>query len=142
MTSLRTFAFAALCLPMAAMAADLTITVKDVRDASGAVFLAVYDSDATFMKPALAKFSRKVNAAKGEIRFVFHDVPAGRYAVSSYHDQNGNGKLDTNSFGMPTEGVGFSNDAPVSGGPPAFSQAAFESDGKSDKSIAFSLNYF
>ncbi len=35
----------------------------------------------------------------------FPDVAAGTYAVACFHDENGNGKLDTGMFGIPTEGA-------------------------------------
>lgn len=138
-----TFALAISLLPFAAMAAsaaDLNVTVKDVHNSSGTVYLVVYD-ESNFGKPQLAKVRQKAPAAKGDITFVVHDLPAGKYAVSSYQDENGNGKLDTNSLGVPTEGYGFSNDAQGNAGPPKFAQAAFDFDGKTGKSIAFSLNY-
>lgn len=144
MIRIRTLAamlFLLLATAAVASAADLTITVKDVRSADGSVLIAVYDSDANFMKPPQAKVRRKTNANKGEVKFVIHDLPAGKYAVSSYHDENNNGKLDTNSLGVPTEGFGFSNDAQGVAGPPKFAQAAFDFDGKKDKAISFSLNY-
>jgi uncharacterized protein (DUF2141 family) len=125
----------------AVWAADLTIAVNDVHSAAGSVFIAVYDSEAGFMKPALVKVSRKLKATKGQVKFVIADLPAGKYAVASYHDENDNGKMDKNAYGVPTEGFGFSNDAQGSGGPPKFAQAAVDFDGKTDKSIAFSLNY-
>jgi uncharacterized protein (DUF2141 family) len=124
-----------------AHAADLTITVKGVRSAEGAVFLAVYDSDKTFMKAPQAKTTRRWNASKGDLKIVIHDLPAGKYAIASYHDENGNGKLDTNALGIPEEGYGFSNDARGMFGPPNFSEAAFEFDGKTDKAIALSIQY-
>jgi uncharacterized protein (DUF2141 family) len=45
-------------------------------------------------------------------------------AISVYHDKNDNGKLDKNSFGLPTERYGFSNDPARGFGPPRFSQTA------------------
>ena len=140
MICLKTLALSSLAV-VAASAATLTVTVKDVRNTTGSVFIAVYDNDASFMKPPLAKAARKTNAKEGEVTFVLRDLPPGKYAVSSYHDENSNGKLDSNSLGVPTEGYGFSNDAQGNAGPPKFGQAAFDFDGKSDKSIAFSLNY-
>ena len=143
MIRFRMFALAVFLLPLATTAAsgaDLTVTVKGVHSSTGVVYLAVYD-ETSFGKPELAKVRQRAPAAKGDITFVIHDLPAGKYAVSSYHDENGNGKLDTNSFGMPTEGYGFCNDAQGSGGPPTFAQAAFDFDGKTAKSIAYSLNY-
>lgn len=124
-----------------AHAADLTITVKGVRSTDGAVFLAIYDSDTSFMKVPQAKATRRMNASKGDLKIVIHDLPAGNYAIASYHDENGNGKLDTNALGIPEEGYGFSNDARGTLGPPKFLEAAFEFDGKADKSIAFSMQY-
>jgi uncharacterized protein (DUF2141 family) len=124
-----------------AHAADLTVTIKNVRSSDGAVFLAVYDSEASFMKVRLAKATRQAKAAKGEIKFVVENLPPGKYAVSSYHDENGNGKLDTNALGVPTEGYGFSRDAQGTFGPPDFVHAAFNFDAKSDMSIAISFNY-
>jgi uncharacterized protein (DUF2141 family) len=34
----------------------------------------------------------------------------GVYAAFAFHDGNGNGKVDANLVGVPTEGFGFSND--------------------------------
>ena len=124
-----------------AHAADLTITVKGVRSADGAIFLAVYDSDKSFMKVPQAKTTRRIDAGKGDLKIVIHDLPAGKYAIAGYHDENGNGKLDTNALGIPEEGYGFSNDARGMLGPPTFSEAAFEFDAKTDKTIAFSIQY-
>ena len=143
MIRLPMFVLAVFLLPFATAAAsgaDLTVTVKEVHSSTGTVYLAVYD-EASFGRPEVAKVRQRAPAVKGEITFVIHSLPAGKYAVASYHDENGNGKLDMNSLGMPTEGYGFSNDAQGSGGPPTFVGAAFDFDGKTAKSIGFSLNY-
>lgn len=140
----RTTAFALILAAAGATtasAADLTVKVKDVRDDAGSVLISVYDNQDAFLKPPLAKWKQKVKAAKGGVTFVFHDVPPGSYAAASFQDVDDSGKLKTNSLGVPTEGFGFSNDAQGSGGPPKFAQAAFEFDGKADKTISFSLNY-
>ena len=52
------------------------------------------------------------------------DLPPGQYAVNAFHDENGNGELDTNLFGIPTEGYGFANDPRTTFGPPDFEDAA------------------
>jgi uncharacterized protein (DUF2141 family) len=59
----------------------------------------------------------------------FSGVAPGDYAVSVFHDENGNGKLDTNFLGMPKEGVGASNDASGHFGPPRFDDARFSYKG-------------
>jgi uncharacterized protein (DUF2141 family) len=144
MIRLSAFVFVTFLLTLstvAASAADLTITVKDVRNASGSVLIAVYDSEGSFMKPEVAKAKQKTKASPGEVEFILRDLPAGKYAVSVFHDENGNGKLDRNLFGVPKEGHGFSNDALCHAGPPKFSQAAFDFDGKTGKTITFPLHY-
>jgi uncharacterized protein (DUF2141 family) len=55
----------------------------------------------------------------------FPRVKAGTYAVAVFHDENGNGKLDTNFLGIPSEGVGVSNNATGSFGPPKWDDAKF-----------------
>jgi len=54
----------------------------------------------------------------------FADLPSGNYAIALFHDENGNGRIDTR-FGIPTEGVGFSNNPRMWFGPPSFSAAHF-----------------
>jgi len=144
MIHIYTLALAVVALPFASVvanAAELAITVKEVRNASGWVLIAVYDSDASFLKLQLAKAELKAHASKGEVKFVVHDLPPGKYAVTAFHDENDNGKLDKNWLGVPTEGYGFSNEAKGSFGPPKFDRAVFDFDGKTDKAISFSLNY-
>jgi uncharacterized protein (DUF2141 family) len=122
-------------------AADLTITVKEVRNDSGSVRIALYDSAASFLKPPLAKAARQEKASAGEVRFVLKDLPPGKYAVGSFHDETGSGKIEFGPLGIPVQGYGFSNNALGTEGPPAFAEAAFDFDGKSDKAISLSLNY-
>jgi len=104
-------------IPQAARAADLTVAVKEVRSPKGSVLIAVYDRVAAFGKRQLAKARQMAKAAQGEITVIFHDLPAGKHAVSAFHDENGNGKLDRNAPGVPSEGYGFSDDAQGSAGP-------------------------
>lgn len=131
--------FAVLVAPAAAFAGDITVTVKGVKNANGAVLGAVYD-EAGFMQQPKAKAVARVKAQAGSVVLVFHGVPAGHYAVATFHDANGNGKLDKNNLNVPIEGYGFSNDAQGAGGPPKFGQAAFSFDGAA-KALSVDLDY-
>lgn len=53
----------------------------------------------------------------------------GKYAVRYYHDENMNGKMETNLVGKPTEGYGFSNNVTGKFGPPPFEKWLFEVSG-------------
>jgi uncharacterized protein (DUF2141 family) len=130
----------ALVTPGLAFAGDLQVTVAGVQSDQGNVLGAAYDSGAAFLNFPEAKGRCKVKATPGKTVCTFHNLAAGRWAVSVFHDANDNGKLDRNSLGIPTEGYGFSNDAQGAGGPPSFDQAAFNYDGQS-KSITINLDY-
>ena len=55
----------------------------------------------------------------------FSGIQPGTYAISVFDDANSNGRLDTNFFGIPREGVGASNNARGHFGPPSFHDASF-----------------
>lgn len=44
---------------------------------------------------------------------VWKNLPAGTYGVAAIHDENSNGRLDRNVFGIPKEGFGFANNPHV-----------------------------
>lgn len=64
--------------------------------------------------------------AGGEGRCEFAAVAVGRYAISAIHDVDGNGRLDTGWFGIPTEPWAVSRDAPARFGPARFDDARFD----------------
>ena len=109
-----------------ANAAELTIDVQGIGVDQGEIQLALYDNASAWMKKAV-KFGR-APAKKGSVLLTISDIPQGEYAISMYHDENGNGKMDSNAIGIPIEPYAFSNDAMGSFGPPKFDQAKFKLD--------------
>lgn len=63
--------------------------------------------------------------ADGQKAYPILDVLPGEYALLVYYDENGNGRLDENFLGIPTEPVGFSNRYRPKG-PPSYSRASFQ----------------
>ena len=59
----------------------------------------------------------------------YPNLPPGKYALSCFHDLNGNGKLDTNWMGIPNEPYGFSNNARPQFRAPKWAEAAFDWNG-------------
>jgi uncharacterized protein (DUF2141 family) len=57
---------------------------------------------------------------------VFEGLKPGTYAVSVLHDENANGRLETNFLGIPREGAGISNNASPEFSAPRFNDAAFQ----------------
>ena len=123
----RTFALPAIVLLAAsnANAADLNITVTDIRSTQGSVGVSVVDTAAAWNGEAKGVARQKLPIQGKEVVFRLTDLPPGQYAVSVIHDENDNGKLDANFMGMPTEGYGFSNN-PVVLRKPTFEEVQFQ----------------
>ncbi len=108
-----------------AFAADLNFTVGPVRSAAGEIRLALFEREQGFRKEDQARQRLALAAKTGSVQGVFRDLPAGRYAVMAYHDENGDGELNLR-FGMfPKEGYGLSNNPKISG-PPRFKDAVID----------------
>ncbi len=105
----------------------LGISFTNIQHAKGSIYLGVYRSAWDFLKPERACLKRIVPVASaGSLDLDCSDLAPGVYAVSCFHDLNGNGKLDTNFFGIPTEPYGFSNNARPKFRAPNWEEAKFE----------------
>ena len=125
--------------PVAADGGVLEVTVTGIRSTAGHVLVAVCDK-ATFLQPT-CRYKGRAPAAIGSVVVRIAGVPPGVYAAQAYADENDNGKIDRNFVGIPTEGIGFSNDAKMSFGPPSFADAAFTL-GPAGGRIEFGLRYY
>lgn len=114
---------AALLLPLAASAADMRVTVTEGPATPSVLYISLHDSAATYAT-AQPVASQTAPMRNGVAQVVFLGLPPGRYALRAFADENGNTKLDTNMLGIPTERLGFSNDAKGTMGPPGFDAAA------------------
>ncbi len=118
------------------------VKVLNIRNSTGTVDCALFDSPDGFPIEALrsAMNAMVIKIRKTEARCDFEDIPPGTYALAVIHDENMNGKLDTNWIGIPKEGYGFSNDAKGMFGAPSFSAARFQYDGGT-LDLTISLHY-
>ena len=108
--------------------ATLTIRVTGVRNNKGRIALALFQSEAGFpgdASKAVRLQQAEIDAQTRSAQFVLEGVPYGQYAVSVFHDENMNGKLDKNFVGAPKEGYGASNNPQKRMGPPPFEEARF-----------------
>ncbi len=117
-------ALAALVVPAIAQAGELVIQIDQIRSDQGQVRVALYENADRFLKPDgfLVAITRK--SVVGALTVRFSDLAEGDYAVALFHDENGNGRLDSNLIGIPLEGTGFSRNGRGSFGPPEFSEVA------------------
>lgn len=119
-------------------AAELSVEVKGISEAKGDVLLAVYDKADSWLKKGVAV--AKVAATVGSVTLSVPGLAEGEYAVTIFQDMNGNGKLDANFVGIPTEPFGFSNDATGKLGPAKFEQAKFMIE-QGNKAISIKLRH-
>lgn len=105
---------------------ELSITVKinNLDSNNGRVFIALYNSQASFLDSAFKATAKKVVSNSCEV--TFENIEKGEYAISLFHDENDNGKMDSNAFGIPSEDYGCSNNAKGFMGPPKWEDAKFE----------------
>ena len=110
-----------LVAPSLASAADLQVEVVGAGSSKGFVNAGLFNQPEQFPKTILK--GERAPADPNKTILVFRDLPPGNYAVSAFHDENGNGVLDKNLLGQPTERFGFSRDAKGRLGPPSYDDA-------------------
>ena len=113
--------------PPSAQPRRLIVTVH-VRNDVGKVYCAIWRGPQGYPteRERNAGETRDVTLANHRGVCVFEDLTPGEYAVAVFHDENGNNDLDTNLFGIPSEGTGASNDAHNMFGPPGYDDARFD----------------
>jgi uncharacterized protein (DUF2141 family) len=128
-----------------ATASYLTITIENLRSDKGEVYLCVFSAETSDPKvfPDCDKGrpvrSQKMAIGGGKAIVTYYGLKDGVYAVAMIHDENGNGQLDTNFIGIPTEGLGVSNNPRLTG-KPGFDEAKFNIRGNT--SITITAKYF
>jgi uncharacterized protein (DUF2141 family) len=121
----------AAALPQSSPCPGIHVKVLNIRNSTGTVACALFESPVGFPIEYL-RYATNIMVIKirdAQARFDFLDIPPGTYALAVIHDENMDGKLDTNWLGAPKEGYGFSNDAKAFLSAPSFSAATFQYDG-------------
>ena len=105
----------------------LMVEISGLKDASGNVYIAVYDSDSSWLSDEVVLNQKVViaDALDGDLVRTELLLPLGDYALSVFYDQDGDGKLKTNFIGMPKEPIALSNNAVAKFGPPEYDDAVF-----------------
>jgi uncharacterized protein (DUF2141 family) len=106
-----------------ASAAVVEIAVTGVVEARGRIHVELCTQD-TFLKPN-CPYEGSAEAIPGSTVVKIQGVPPGQYAAQVFHDEHDDGKIHRNLLGIPTEPIGFSNDAPLHLHGPRFTEAAF-----------------
>lgn len=117
---------AAAAAPTAPNAASVEVSFSGVEPARGSVRFVLFDSAEGYDGKAAPVRGFDVPATAETVTTTIPGLAPGRYAIKAFYDANGNGRMDTNPFGMPIEPFAFSNNAKGAMGPAAWADAAFE----------------
>ena len=98
----------AVLLPLyGVQAATLDIRVKGIKDDKGQIQLALFDREREFQLEKGRPYAVQIfPAQRGTMRFVFANLPPGRYAVKLHHDEDGDEIFDMRGA-LPAEGYGY-----------------------------------
>lgn len=105
--------------------ATFEIQVEGLRNSRGLVHVCATRNRDHFpdCRGDPASVRQTVPATQRQLRLA--GLPPGRYAISLFHDQNSNARLDT-FLGVPREGFGFSRNPVIRFGAPKFDSVDIE----------------
>jgi uncharacterized protein (DUF2141 family) len=127
----------------ASQAGGIKVEVTGFRNDNGQLGCSLWNGPAGFPRDGfhiLKHVWAPIKDARGECVFA-GTFPAGDYAVTLFHDENKNGKFDSNMIGYPLEGYGFSNNVVPRFSAPGFDDCKFHYDGNGWKQIPVKMIY-
>ena len=125
MNGLFAFTAAALLVTPEVSTTELIIDVQQLRSTKGVVHACMTRNPAHF-PDCRADPTALRQTVPAEVRIIrFAGFASGQYALTLFHDENNNERLDT-FLGIPREGFGFSRNPAIRFGPPKFKQVVIE----------------
>ena len=120
--------------------AIVRIDVSTFRTATGALSCRLFTRSADFPDgEGMATQRAAISATQASCTFA--NVAPGTYAVAVVHDENGNGRLDRNVLGIPTEGYGVSNNRTYALSSPRWEESKFTVVAQDTVLLRVSLRY-
>jgi uncharacterized protein (DUF2141 family) len=101
----------------------ITVVVNEADNNDGKIGIALYDTKDEFLDVIFKETKSEIT--NNTYTVTFDDITSGTYAVSIFHDENDNGKMDSDFMGIPKEDYGCSNDASGFIRPPKQEDAKF-----------------
>lgn len=120
--------------------AKLRIVVNQLPNQKGEICMRIYAKEQGFPQSSKNVVQSGCTKITGRSAIKeFYGLPYGTYAVALFHDENGDGKLNTNFLGIPREGFGISNNPTLSTSAPKFKNSSFPLKG--DTTIKIGMKY-
>ena len=107
--------------------ARLTLEIEKLRNQQGTVYVALFNSAEGFPNDGdKAIMADSYPISEVPLNIAIDDLPFGAYAITVFHDENDDGKLNKGLMGVPKEGFGFSDNPRILTGAPSFEKASVE----------------
>jgi len=103
----------------------LKVIVTGFENDIGNCWFAIDNSKEVYEREDTVWIGKILRIENNQVVVVIDSLAYGEYAVRVFHDENRNGKIDTNFLGIPDEDYGYSNDASGWFGPPSWEKAKF-----------------
>jgi len=122
------FPLSLICQDNQAITEDIEVNFTFSRACEGEIYVSCFQYEENFMDSDKAVFSKILPCQDSHA--VIGIDPALPRAMLGFIDMNGNGEIDLNFFGIPTEPYAISNDFSGKWREPKFEDAAESSDSK------------
>jgi uncharacterized protein (DUF2141 family) len=110
----------------------LKIKIEGLDKNKGELFIGLYNNEQTFKKTDSVFVKQIIPVDSLVMVTVMDSLPEGAYALTLFHDENSNGKLDKNFLGAPKEPYGFSNNPRIVFKSPSFDKCRFSITGETE----------
>lgn len=120
--------------------ATLRLDVSSFRNTKGAMSCRLF-TDASGFPDGEGTATVRAPIEGTQASCTFSNLKPGIYAVAVVHDENGNGKLDKNLVGVPTEGYGVSNNRTYALSSPKWDESKFTIAAREPVVLRVSLRY-
>jgi len=107
---------------------SIKVNISNIKSDKGTIHVGLYSTQTTWLRNPL--YGKIAQIENGLAYVEFEGLEKGEYAISLFHDENDNEKLDTGWFGIPKEPYACSNGAKGKFGPPKWDDAVFKYDNK------------
>ena len=114
---------------------SLTVNLTGLQKEKGAVMVGLYNVEGKWLSENFA--GEESTISMGTAQVTFTNLPKGEYAISTFHDIDGDGELGSNALGIPNEPYAFSNNAKGLFGPASFKDSKFEVNSNTEIVIKF-----
>lgn len=118
----------------------LRVEVEGLRNDAGHLLAALYDRPEGFPRDGTPAHRASVVIEGGRAVAEFADLPSGTYAVAVLHDENDDGKMNSNWLKLPKEGFGMSRFDKLKASVPSFDDAKIELAG-GDETVHVKIHY-